>query len=317
MNACFAFWACLILVTVLRMRLGLHSGPVTAGVLRGERARFQLFGDTMNTASRMESTGEEAMIQVSQETADLLMAAGKGSWIRPREDKVIAKGKGQLQTYWLATEFDQLLSKSSYHDDPPASVAVTPTDRVHLDKSERLVKWNCDLMFKSLQDIACARTSEINPARTNEDGQSHTSEIGLGTVLDEVQEIIRLPDFTMNKTPRTNVQLGPKVAQQLHSYVGAVAVLYRDNPFHCFEHASHVTMSVSKLMSRIIAPELSSEEVTNGSIESTLHDHTYGITSDPLVQFACVFSALIHDVDREYTNCVISIAVLQIQTSGF
>ena len=45
--------------------------------MRGERARFQLFGDTMNTAARMEQTGMKNRIQVSQSTADCLIAGGK------------------------------------------------------------------------------------------------------------------------------------------------------------------------------------------------------------------------------------------------
>ena len=70
------------------------------------------------------------------------------------------------------------------------------------------------------------------------------------------------------------------------------------------QHASHVTMSVTKLLSRIVAPsEFDFEETEmdrhgRKKVASTLHDHTYGITSDPLTQFACVFSALIHDCDH-------------------
>eukprot|EP00934_Nitzschia_sp_Nitz4_P003659 Nitzschia sp. Nitz4//scaffold84_size84139//67428//72955//NITZ4_005210-RA/size84139-processed-gene-0.21-mRNA-1//-1//CDS//3329559069//3649//frame0 len=85
----------------LALRTGMHSGEVTAGVLRGEKGRFQLFGDTVNTASRMESTGTPRKIQVSQSTADELIFAGKEAWLTPREDQVYAKGKGHLQTYFL------------------------------------------------------------------------------------------------------------------------------------------------------------------------------------------------------------------------
>ena len=88
----------------LTLRIGLHSGPVTAGILRGEKSRFQLFGDTVNTASRMESTGEKNRVQVSEFTADLLVQAGKAHWLIPREDLVEAKGKGMVKTFWLVNE---------------------------------------------------------------------------------------------------------------------------------------------------------------------------------------------------------------------
>lgn len=85
----------------LTMRIGLHSGPTTAGVLRGERSRFQLFGDTVNTASRMESTGVKGRIHVSQSTADELIGKGRGHWLSPREEKLSVKGKGAMQTYFV------------------------------------------------------------------------------------------------------------------------------------------------------------------------------------------------------------------------
>jgi hypothetical protein len=81
---------------------------------------------------------------------------------------------------------------------------------------------------------------------------------------------------------------------------------YHENEFHNFEHASHVTMSVTKLLGRIVAPTDVMNRIDKyknpsdiKTIASSLHDNTYGITSDPLTQFACVYSALIHDVDHQ------------------
>lgn len=85
----------------LGMRAGLHSGPVTGGVVRGQRSRFQLFGDTVNTSARMESNCLPGKIQASQATADELTSQGHSGWLVAREDSVHAKGKGKMQTYWV------------------------------------------------------------------------------------------------------------------------------------------------------------------------------------------------------------------------
>jgi hypothetical protein len=76
--------------------------------------------------------------------------------------------------------------------------------------------------------------------------------------------------------------------------------MFTDNPFHNFEHASHVMLSVVKMLGRIVAPkDVFKQDTPAESLYSALHDYSYGINSDPLTQFACIFAALIHDLDHQ------------------
>lgn len=81
----------------LRMRFGIHCGPVVAGVIGKRKFSYDLWGDTMNTASRMESTGRPGRIQVSSEFRRRL----DDRFVLTPRGRVAVKGKGELDTHWL------------------------------------------------------------------------------------------------------------------------------------------------------------------------------------------------------------------------
>jgi len=107
----------------LKIRVGLHVGPLVAGVVGSRKPKWTLLGDTMNTGSRMESTSDPMRIQCSEAFKKRLEEAGRGAYLmEPRVDPVEAstaeargelgatnakapgvyvKGKGHMVTYWL------------------------------------------------------------------------------------------------------------------------------------------------------------------------------------------------------------------------
>ncbi|MBZ0195625.1 MAG: tetratricopeptide repeat protein, partial [Deltaproteobacteria bacterium] len=97
----------------IRVRIGLHTGAVVAGVVGEERLQYDIWGDTVNVASRMESTSTPGKVHVSQSVAEALQryatqvqnnAHDVASLISPRlvgRDSVQVKGKGTMKTYWL------------------------------------------------------------------------------------------------------------------------------------------------------------------------------------------------------------------------
>ena len=85
----------------LQMRIGLATGSVVAGVIGKRKFRWDLWGDTVNTASRMESHGEPGMIHV---TSDIYRALPSRYEFRSRGEIPI-KGKGLMETYFLLSAY--------------------------------------------------------------------------------------------------------------------------------------------------------------------------------------------------------------------
>ena len=216
-----------------------------------DRSRFQLFGDTVNTAARMESTGIKNHIQLSQTTADLLVAAGMNHWIVPRDEVVCAKGKGEMKTYW-ALHHEQALrrassssivndeemidfSESSSTGDCSTDdnfILALPPSMSRSVKNNRLIDWHVEMLTKMLKKIVAQR----GKAESTIDRDCTMTLQNLGaTPYDEVVEAIVLPNCTgkhnTGQLDIDSVQLAPNVVSQLRSVITKIANMYRYDSF--------------------------------------------------------------------------------------
>ena len=79
------------------MRVGIHTGPVVAGIVGVKKFQYDIWGDTVNTASRMESSGEVGKVNISDSTYELV----KDKFTCTHRGKVAAKGKGEIDMYFV------------------------------------------------------------------------------------------------------------------------------------------------------------------------------------------------------------------------
>lgn len=84
----------------IKLRAGFHSGPVIASVIGSRNLKYSIFGDTVNTSSRMESTSLEGRVQVSDRTAKILQEQYSAVNLVLRGNVAI-KGKGDMRTFFL------------------------------------------------------------------------------------------------------------------------------------------------------------------------------------------------------------------------
>ena len=178
-------------------------------------------------------------------------------WLCLREEKIIAKGKGELVTYWLqvkASTNGPKSSCSSASGDDTSNNSATETENIcqnplkqhsrkskklFMDKFDRLIDWNADNLLRFLQQISDFRQSNVFESKAK-DNVSSVENFCKANPFDEVKEIIALPQVKKSKIVAADalIPVSVIVIKQLRDYVARIAYMYNDNHFHSFDHVS-------------------------------------------------------------------------------
>mmetsp|Transcript_21569 Transcript_21569/g.53327 ORF Transcript_21569/g.53327 Transcript_21569/m.53327 type:complete len:1140 (+) Transcript_21569:1556-4975(+) len=268
----------------LDMRFGLHSGPVTGGVIRGERPRFQLFGDSMNKTSRIESSGQKGKVHISEEMANILKASGKEHWISKREDVVNLKGLGEVPTYWLGLQNERhsatgsVTSHTSTDSSEPSSddeLALIKNQINDWKNPSELTSWHSQFLAKLLVRVVQARQAKGSQIDANDEGLQIAEKSAVFGHANPSETIQFETTTSGDLDSEAASKLDKATMDQLKDFVQQISDAYNPHPFHNVQHASHVVTSLKKLL-----------------------EWTQDSPLDPLTEFALVLSAFVHDVDH-------------------
>jgi class 3 adenylate cyclase len=87
-------------LVAFEMRVGIHTGPVVAGIVGVKKFQYDVWGDAVNTASRMENNGEIRQVNISQSTYEIIQDEREFSF--EKRGKIEVKGKGEMEMWFVS-----------------------------------------------------------------------------------------------------------------------------------------------------------------------------------------------------------------------